>query len=127
MPEMEDSVHTNRSETDHVNVGRSALRNLTAASATVDRSAVQRLTAETVVASNSAVGLARAATFEMKDSSAAITTGDYVRVENSRIFLLLAPRVNGTVHAVLTLPAAFALGAGYFVARRLFKAAFGRS
>jgi hypothetical protein len=49
-----------------------------------------------------------------------------VRIENGKAFILLAPRVNGNVQAVLTIPAAFAFGAGYFVARRLFTAAFSR-
>lgn len=102
------------------------MRSLTAANAQVDRSAVQRLTSDTLIANQSAIGIANASTAELKESSAAVVAGDYVRVENSRVFLLLAPRVNGNVHAVLTLPAAFAFGAGYFVARRLLTAAFSR-
>ena len=65
-------------------------------------------------------------TVELRESSAGIAAGDYIRVENGRVFILLAPRVNGNVQAVLTLPAAFAFGAGYFIARRLFHAAFSR-
>ena len=40
---------------------------------------------------------------------------------------VLAPRVSGNVKAVLTLPAAFAFGFGYFFARRLAGALLGRS
>jgi hypothetical protein len=87
---------------------------------------VQRMTSDALSASQSAIGIANASTIELKDSSAGIVAGDYVRVENSRAFILLAPRVNGNVQAVLTIPAAFAFGAGYFVARRLLTAAFGR-
>jgi hypothetical protein len=117
---MENTEYTRDFQSERVEVGRSAVRNLNAGAADVDRSAVQRLTAETVVASNSAMGVVNGATIELKDSAAAVVAGDYVRVENGRVFVLLAPRVNGTVHAVITIPAAFALGAGYFVARRLF-------
>ncbi len=111
---------------ERVELGRSAVRDVTAASVRIEQSAVQRVTAETVVAERSAIGVANATTLELKESSAAIAAGDYVRVEESRVFVLLAPRVSGTVHAVLTLPAAFAFGAGYFLARRLVTAIFGR-
>jgi hypothetical protein len=117
---MEETGYTRDFQSERVEVGRSAVRNLTAGAADVDRSVVQRLTAETVVATNSAIGVANSATIELKDSAAAVAAGDYVRVDNSRVFVLLAPRVNGSVQAVITIPAAFALGAGYFFARRLF-------
>jgi hypothetical protein len=119
-------VHTDDYQSEKVNVERSAVRSLTAANAQVERSAVQRLTSDALTASQSAVGIANASTIELKDCSAGIAAGDYVRVENSRVFVLLAPRVNGNVQAVLTIPAAFAFGAGYFVARRLLSAAFSR-
>ena len=119
-------MFTNDYQSDRVNVERSAVRSLTAANAQVGHSAVQRLTSDALVANQSAIGIANASTIELKDSSVGIAAADYVRVENGRVFILLAPRVNGTVHAVLTLPAAFAFGAGYFVARRLLTAAFSR-
>jgi hypothetical protein len=84
------------------------------------------MTSDALVANQTAIGIANASTIELKDSSAGVAAADYVRIENGRVFLLLAPRVNGNVHAVLTIPAAFAFGAGYFVARRLLTAAFGR-
>lgn len=114
-------------ESGRVEVDRSALRSLNAASARVDRSAVQSLTTETVTAGNSALGVVHAATAELRQSAAGVVAGDYVKVEESRVFLLLAPRVSGNVHAFLTLPAAFAFGAGYFFARRLAQALFGRA
>ena len=64
-------------------------------------------------ARHSAIGVVNASTFEVKESAVGVVAGDYVRVEESRVFVLLAPRVSGNVKAVLTLPAAFALGAGY--------------
>ncbi len=123
---MDNKAFTGDFPPDEVEVGRSAVRSLTAANAHVERSYVQRLSAETVVASSSAFGAANATTLELKESSAGIAAGDYVRIENSRVFLLLAPRVSGTVNAVLTLPAAFALGAGYFFARSIASRLFGR-
>ncbi len=106
-------------QSDRVVVGKSAVRNLTAAAADVERSAVQRVTAETLVANQSLIGTANASTTELKDSTAGVVAGDYVRVEQSKVVVLLAPRVSGNVNAVLTLPAAFALGAGYFFARQV--------
>lgn len=106
-------------DTSRVNVGRSAVRSLNAASADVHQSAVQRLTADVVDADNSAFGVVNASTVDLDESAAGIVAGDYIKVENSRVFILLAPRVSGNVKAVLTLPAAFALGAGYYFARRL--------
>jgi uncharacterized protein (DUF169 family) len=119
-------VHTNDFQSDSINVERSAVRSLTAANAQVERSAVQRLTSDALSVSQSAIGIANASTIEIKEGSAGIVAGDYVRIENGRAFVLLAPRVNGNVQAVLTIPAAFAFGAGYFVARRLLTSAFGR-
>jgi hypothetical protein len=113
-------------ETGQVNVGRSAVRSLNATIANVDQSAIQRLTAETVHAESSAVGVVNGSTIELRESAAAVVAGDYVRIEDGSVFLLLAPRVSGNVRAVLTLQAAFAFGAGYFVARRVAGALFGR-
>jgi hypothetical protein len=109
-----------------VNVGRSAVRNLHAASANVEQSAIQRMHAETVNARNSALGVVNASTAELRESAAGVVAGDYVRVDESRVFLLMAPRVSGNVRAFLTLPAAFAFGAGYFLMRSLIRAAFAR-
>ena len=106
-------------DTTRVDVGRSGVRNLNAAAAHVQQSAVQRLTADTVDAENSVFGIVNASTVEMEGGTAGVIAGDYVKIENSSVFVLLAPRVSGNVKAVLTLPAAFALGAGYYFARRL--------
>ena len=120
-------MFTSDFQSDRVVVGRSAVRNLTAASADVEQSAIQKVVAESIVTSRSLLGSANATTAELKEgSTAGIVAGDYVRVENSRVFVLLAPRVSGNVQAVLTLPAAFAMGAGYYVARRVMIHLFGR-
>ncbi len=108
------------------NVDRSAVRSLHAASANIERSAIQRLQAESVNARNSAMGMVNASTAEMHESAAAVVAGDYVRVDESSVFLLMAPRVSGNVRAFITLPAAFAFGAGYFVMRSLVRAALNR-
>src|SRR3989304_10097681 len=122
---MADDVFAEGYESGHVNVGRSAVRNLNAAAGGGGRSGVQRLTAGTVTAANSAIGVVNASTVELQQSAAGVVAGDYVKVEESRVFLLLAPRVSGNVRAFLTLPAAFAFGAGYFLARRPAQAVFG--
>lgn len=124
---MTEDVFASEDETGHLHVGRSAVRSLNATVAHVEQSAVQRLTAETVHASNSALGMANASTVDLKDSTVGVVAGDYVKVEESRVLVLLAPRVSGNVKAFLTLPAAFAFGAGYFLARSLAKAVFDRS
>ncbi len=123
---MTEEVFADGYEAGQVNVRQSSVRSLSAATAHVEQSGVQRLTAETVTAEKSAFGAVNAATVDLKESAAAVVAGDYVKVEESRVFVLLAPRVSGNVRAFLTLPAAFAFGAGYFVARRLVLAAFGR-
>jgi hypothetical protein len=105
----------------HLNVRQSAVRSLNANSAHVEQTAVQRLAAESVVADNSAAGIVNGTNVELRESAAGIVAGDYVRIEESRVFLLLTPRLSGNVKAFLTLPAAFAMGAGYFVARTLTK------
>jgi len=105
-------------------VERSAVRSLNAHSASLDQSAVQRLAAEAVTAHNSAMGVVHTSTLEMHESAAGAVFGDYVRADNSTIALLIAPRVNGNVKAVITVPVAFAFGFGYFLARRLAGKAF---
>jgi hypothetical protein len=114
---MPESSFSDDFENERLMVGRSAVRQLNASVARIEQSAVQRLAAETVTASNSAFGVANAATFEVKDSAVGIAAGDYVRVDESRVFILLAPRVSGNVRAVLTPAAAFALGAGFVIAK----------
>jgi hypothetical protein len=105
-------------------VERSAVRNLNAHSASLDQSAVQRMAAEAVTAHNSAIGVVHTSTVEMHESATGAVFGDYVRIDNSTIALLVAPRVTGNVKAVITLPVAFAFGFGYFFARRLAARAF---
>jgi hypothetical protein len=80
-----------------------------------------------MTAQNSAIGTVHTSTLEMHESAAGLVVGDYVRVEDSSVAVLLAPRVNGNVRAVITIPAAFAFGFGYFFARRLAGWIFGRS
>ena len=109
-----------------LNIGRSAVRSLHAANARVDRSAIQRLVAETAELENSAVGFVNAATVEVEESAAGIVAGDYVKIEDSKVFVLLAPRVSGNLKTVITLPVAFAIGAGFFVAGRLAGAVLSR-
>ena len=123
---MAENSYTDEFETRHVNVGRSAVRDLHAGNADIAQSAVQHLTAETVQAAGSAFGMTNASTIELKESTVGLAAGDYVRIEDSRVLVLLAPRVSGNVHAVITLPVAFAFGAGYFLIRRLILALFGR-
>ena len=123
---MPENRFTDDFDTRHLNVGRSAVRELNASTASVKQTAVQRLTTETVHATNSAFGVTNASTVDIKESAVGVAVGDYIRVEDSRVVLLVAPRVSGNVNAVLTVPAAFAFGAGFYVARRLYLALFGR-
>ena len=122
-----DNGSPNRYDTDSVHVGRSAVRNINAGSVRIEQSAVQRLAAGTADFENSAVGVVNGSTVEVEECAVGIVAGDYVKVEDSRVAILLAPRVSGNVKAFITLPAAFAFGAGYFVARALAGAVFGRS
>ncbi len=124
---MNEGVFTGDFEADSVSIGRSAVRNLRAGTARLDQSAVQRLRADSLTASSSAIAMANATNVELSESAVGIVAGDYVRIEEGRVFLLLAPRVSGNVRAVLTLPAAFALGAGFFVARGIVQALTGRN
>ncbi len=116
---MTEEVFSEGFETGRVNVDKSAVRSLNAASAVMQQSAVQRLAADVVDADYSAFGAVHASTVDLDKSAAGFVAGDYVKIEDSKVFLLIAPRVSGNVKAVLTLPAAFALGAGYYFARRL--------
>ena len=124
---MADNVFAEGQQITSVNVDRSAVREIEAGIAHVDRSAIQRLHADRIDVNNAALGVVNSATTEISQSAAGIVAGDYVKVEDSRVMVLLAPRVSGNVTALITLPAAFAFGAGFFVARRVAKALFSRS
>jgi hypothetical protein len=123
---MTEDVFANEFEQGHVRVGRSVVRNLSAATVEMEQTAVQRLTAEQVSASGTAIGVSNASTIELSQSAVGVAAGDYVKIEESKVIVLLAPRVSGNVKAYITLPVAFAFGAGYFVARRLLTALFSR-
>jgi hypothetical protein len=123
---MAENVFADGFDTGQVNVGRSAVRSLNATNAHIEQSAVQRLSAQNVTAAGSVIGVINATNAEVRESAVGVVAGDYVRVEEGRVFVLLAPRVSGNVKAFLTLQSAFAFGAGYFVARRIAAAIFGR-
>jgi hypothetical protein len=108
-------------------VGRSAVRSITATTASLERSAVQHLNSDAVTAERTALGVVQSSTAELRESAAGVVAGDYVRVENSRVVFLLAPRVNGNMKVLLTVPSALAVGAGFFLARWLVPLLFGRS
>ena len=116
---MPEDTFSGELNSERVNVGQSAVRQLNASVAQVDQSAVQRLAADSVTASNSAFGVVHGATVELKESAVGVAAADYIRVEDSSVLFLLAPRVSGNVKALLTPPAAFALGAGFILARTL--------
>jgi hypothetical protein len=120
---MNENISAEGFRSDRVNVGRSAVRSLSATSADVQQSAVQKLSAETVKATDSALGLVNGATLELRDSAVGLAAGDYIRVEDSTVLVLVAPRVSGgNVKALVTWPAALAFGAGIFLARAGLKA-----
>ena len=123
---MDDGSPSGSFQADRVEIGRSAVRQITAASASIERSLVQQLTADAVDAKASVIGQANGSTVEVEESLVGVAAGDYVKIEESRVFLLLAPRVSGNVQAVVTLPVAFAFGAGYFLARRIVSGLLGR-
>ena len=119
---MNENVYQN----EHVTVDHSALQSLSADVAELRQSAVQHLRAESVQASNSAFGFTTSATLELKQSAAAVAYGDFVRVQDSTVLVLLTPRVSGDMKALLTPQTAFALGAGAVVAGRVLASLFGR-
>jgi hypothetical protein len=110
----------------HMTIGRSAVRSITATTTSLERSAVQHLSSDAVTADRTAMGIVKSSTAELRESAAVGVVGDYVRVENSQVVFLLAPRVNGNMKVFLTVPSALALGAGFFLARWLVPLLFGR-
>jgi hypothetical protein len=123
---LEESFTDEFERASHVTVERSFVRSLRTTTAQVEQAAIQRASAETISAHQAALGIVNSSTAELRESAAGVVAGDYVRVENGRVFLLLAPRVSGNVRAFMTLPAAFAFGAGYFFARSLAGKLFNR-
>jgi hypothetical protein len=120
-------TENNEYQASHMSVGRSAVRSISATTASLERSVVQHLTSDAVTADRTAIGMVHSSTAELKESAAVVVASDYVRVEDSRVVFLVAPRVSGNMKVFLTLPSAVAVGAGFFLARWLVSSLFGRS
>jgi hypothetical protein len=83
---------------------------------------VRQVAAEDASLSQAGAVLVRGGRVGLRESAAIVAAGQEVSVEDSRVVFLLAPNVRGgTVHAAFTLPAAFALGFGFYTARALLR------
>jgi len=104
---------------ERLDISQSAVRSLSGGHVVVTQSAVQRLLAAEADIRQSSVGSVRGDRVSLRQSVAAMAAGRDVSVEGSRILLLAAPTVRGTLRPVLTVQSAFALGAGFFFGRWL--------
>jgi len=104
---------------ERVDVSQSVVRSLTAAHADVHQSVVQRLAGESVTVEQSAVLGVRGKDVSLRECLALGAMGAGISAENCRTVFLCSPSVSGNVQALITPRTAFALGAGFFLARRL--------
>lgn len=101
---------------------RAAIGDVRAHEVEIEQSAVRSVHAEEFEAEQSAVLFARAGTAEIENSAVGILVAREVEAESLTAAFVLAPVVRGNVRTLFDLRTAFAMGAGYFVARRTLRA-----
>jgi hypothetical protein len=105
---------------EEIEISQSAVRSVSGGKVTVTQSAVQHLLAAEADIRQSSVGTVKGEKVSLKQAATLSVFGRDVSVDGrSRVLLLAAPTVRGTVRPVLTVPSAFALGAGFFFGRWL--------
>jgi hypothetical protein len=104
---------------ERADITQSAVRVLSAGEATVTQSAVQNLLAAEANVRQSTVISVKGERVSLTQSGAALVIGREVSTDGSRAVLLITPSLRGNIRPVLTVPSAFALGAGFFFGRWL--------
>ena len=104
---------------ENLDISQSAVKSVSGGHVTATQSAIQHLLAAEADIRQSSVGSVKGERVTLKQGAAAAVIGRDVSVEGSRILLLAAPTVRGTLRPVLTVQSAFALGAGFFFGRWL--------
>jgi hypothetical protein len=107
---------------ERVEVYRSAVGSISAGTVDLRQSAVRSLTAAQAELDRSVAGVIRGERVSLRNSFAAGAVAREVAVEDASTLFLISPSVTGNVRAVFTLPAALALGFGFFWGRWLAKA-----
>lgn len=104
---------------ERVEVSRSVVRSLSGGNVNVQMSAVNSVLAAQAGIQQSAVLSVKGQAVSMSESVAGSVVAREMSLENCNTLFLIAPSVNGNVRAAVTLPAAVALGFGFFCARWL--------
>jgi hypothetical protein len=99
---------------ERVEVYQSAVGSISAGAADLRLSVVRSLTAAQAGLSQSIAGVIRGDRVSLRNSFAAGAVAREVAVEDASTLFLISPSVTGNVRAVFTLPAALALGFGFF-------------
>ncbi len=107
---------------EHVDVSRSTVSSVTAASASLNQAAARSVRAQQVDVRESAILLVQAEDAAIEETAVAAVVGREVRVNDSQVLFLLSPRVSGNINAVFTPASAFALGLGLVMGRQLLRA-----
>ncbi len=118
------------SRLERLDITGSAVRVLSGGQVTVTQSAVQNLFAADADVRQSTVGSVKGERVSLSQGGALLVVGREVSAEGAYVGLLVTPSLGGdNVRPVLTVPTAFALGAGFFFGRWLVKSVgrlFGR-
>ncbi len=115
---------------ERLDITQSAVRVLSGGQVTVTQSAVQNLFAADADVRQSSVGSVKGERVSLTQGGALLVVGREVSADGVHVGLLVTPSLRGgNVRPVLTVPSAFALGAGFFFGRWLVKSVgrlFGR-
>ncbi|MGD0765235.1 MAG: hypothetical protein ABR978_02880 [Dehalococcoidia bacterium] len=104
---------------ERVEVSRSVVRSLSGGNVNVQMSAVNSVLAAQAGIQQSVVLSVKGQAASMSDSLAGSVVAREMSLENCKTLFLISPSVKGNVRAAVTLPAAVALGFGFFWARWL--------
>ncbi len=115
---------------ERLDISQSAVRVLSGGQVNVTQSAMQNVFAADIQVSQSPVGSIRGERVSLTQGGALLVVGREVSAGDAYVGFLVTPSLrDGNVKSVLTVPTAFALGAGFFFGRWLVKSVgrlFGR-
>jgi hypothetical protein len=100
-----------------VEVRGSALGDVRAHEVEIEQSAVRSVEADHIEVEQSALVLGRADSVQIDRSAVVALVGRDVSAGDVRTVVLLSPSVRGNIRTLLDLRTAFAMGAGFFLAR----------
>ena len=110
-----------RQDRDDVRFQGGVLTSVSGGEVEIDQSAVREVHGEAVEIDQSAMFVASGTHLNVSSSAAVGMVAREIQARDVKTVFLLSPRVNGTVHTVFDMRAAFAFGLGIILGRQLLR------